>query len=98
MLTTYRRSEGSGSRDEKDLLDHKGKKLATYHRLEALASGQFIAGKDKVNGVLDSKGKVIVPLKYRYLEKAGDGLLWAEDGSGRRFLVSETGEGYRIRN
>lgn len=97
-LTTYRRSEERASQDEKDLLDWEGKMLATYHHLDPLASGRFIAEKDKQNGVVDSKGKELVPLKYRSLRKAGGSLLWAEDESGNRFLVSETGEEYRIRN
>lgn len=98
VLRTYRRSEGRESRDEYDLLDQKGKMLATYHRLEPLASGRFVACKDRRYGVLDAKGKVLVPLKYQSLRHAGDGLLWAEDESRSRFLVSETGGEYRIRN
>lgn len=98
VLTTYRRPEGQDVKAEKDVLDLKGKRLATYHHLEPLASGRFIAGKDRLNGVLDSKGKGLVSLKYRSLEKAGGNLLWAQNEGHGRFLVSETGEEYRIRD
>ena len=98
VLTTYRRAEKQDSRDEKDILDMKGRKLATYHRLESLTSGRFLAKKDELTGVLDSKGKVLVSLKHRYLERAEGNLLWAKDENGNRFFLSETGEEYRIRD
>lgn len=85
----------------RDLVDAEGKVLGVYDSIAKLPNGWLVVRTAKGDGVLNARGKKIVPGHYRDIAFASGSFLWARDaGDPRkdapRFLVDARGKAYRI--
>ncbi len=76
----------------KGYIDKKGKEVYTYKSAESFFEGLAVVGNDDdKNGVINKKGKLVVPFRYDYIGYFEDGFADVESG-GKTGLINSEGK------